>query len=255
MSDAEATRREFTLQARRMTAGRTFNAAEAVEPFVRLLGAPLPERVLDLACGPGIVTAALAAAGTAVVAFDLTDEMLAMARRRCADAGLGRVAFERGEAESLPFASGSFDGAVTRLSLHHFADPRAALAELRRTLRPGGRLVVGDIVASADPATAGLHDALETLRDPTHRRLLPETELVASLESAGFRIETLERWENRKTFSEWAAVVADARSVQPLRDVMRALAHAGVDVGTDLAAVGDEVEFTHHWRFVGAIAA
>ncbi|MGI9433056.1 MAG: class I SAM-dependent methyltransferase [Myxococcota bacterium] len=254
MSSADLTKREFTLQSRPMTEGRTFNADEAVEPFVRLLGTPLPEPVLDLACGPGIVTAAVARTGTRVVALDLTDEMLAAARRRCEAAALANVEFRAGHAEKLPFEPGSFDGAVTRLSIHHFEHPDEALSELHRVLSPEGVLVIGDIVASADAPAARLHNSLEKLRDPSHVRLLDEAELTRAVEHAGFRVDTIEAWENRKTFTEWAAVVSEARSVEPVREVMHALARAGVDAGIELASVGDEVHFTHPWRFVRAVA-
>jgi len=255
MTATDLTKREFALQAGPMTKGRSFNADEAVAPFVRLLGAPPPKRVLDVACGPGIVTAAVASAGPNVVAFDLTDEMLAAARRRCEAATLANVEFRSGNAESLPFESASFGGAVTRLSIHHFEDPAAALSEIRRVLVPGGALVVGDIIASPDVPAARLHNAIEKLRDPSHVRLLAEVELTTAIQDAGFRIEAVEPWENRKTFTEWAAVVSEARSVEPLREVMHALVLAGIDAGIGLSAADNEIHFTHHWRFVRAVAS
>ena len=73
--------------------------------------------------------------------------------------------------------------------------------------------------------------ALEKLRDPSHFRLLGETELTEAVESAGFRVDSTEAWQNRKTFTEWAAVVSAARSVEPLREVIRALALEGIHAG------------------------
>jgi ubiquinone/menaquinone biosynthesis C-methylase UbiE len=251
--DLDRTRAEFTLQAGPMTRGATFNAAAAIEPFVRLLGTPLPDRVLDLACGPGIVSAALARAGVRVVGLDATPGMLEAARARCAAEGL-EAEFREGRAEALPFPDGGFPAATTRLSLHHFETPESVLAELRRVLEHGAVLVVGDIVASDEPAEARLHDALEVLRDPSHVRLLPVAELTGALEAAGFRVEAIEAWDNPKTFSEWAAVVAEARSLGPVREVMLALAGAGVRAGVDLRVEGDEVCFVHHWRFLRAVA-
>jgi ubiquinone/menaquinone biosynthesis C-methylase UbiE len=255
MSTPEDVRREFALQSGPMARGRTFIAADAVEPFCRLLGDPPPRRVLDLACGPGIVSAAIARAVDAVVAFDLTEEMLEVARARCTAASLGNVEFRLGDAERLPFENGAFDAAVTRLSLHHFRAPHQVLAELRRVVSKGGVLVLGDIVSSEDTASAALHNALEQLRDPSHVRLLSEPDLVALVENAGFEVVAMESWENDKTFSEWAAVVSEARSVEPVREVMRALAHHGIDAGIGLSIKDGEVHFTHHWRFLSARAA
>src|SRR5262249_25246625 len=70
---------------------------------------------LDVACGPGVVTAAIARGAAAVVAFDATEQMLEKARARCAKAGLRNVEFRHGDAESLPFEEAQFDGVVTRL--------------------------------------------------------------------------------------------------------------------------------------------
>jgi ubiquinone/menaquinone biosynthesis C-methylase UbiE len=70
--------------------------------------------LLDVACGPGVVTAALAPGASSVVAFDATEEMLEKAKARCAKAGLSNVAFRSGDAENLPFKDAEFDGVVTR---------------------------------------------------------------------------------------------------------------------------------------------
>src|SRR5262249_30642716 len=94
--------------------------------------------LLDVACGPGAVTAAIAPGATSVIAFDATEQMLAKAKARCTKAGLTNVQFKCGDAESLPFADKQFDGVVTRLAVHHFANPQRALEEMFRVLRHGG---------------------------------------------------------------------------------------------------------------------
>jgi ubiquinone/menaquinone biosynthesis C-methylase UbiE len=246
-------REEFAQQADAMSRAPAFTDDRAVEPFVRLLGAPLPSPILDLACGPGIVSAALARAGAEVTGLDATPAMLDAARTRCAAQSV-TVTFHEGNAEALPFADATFSAAVTRLSIHHFAEPSAVLAELRRVLASGAALVVGDIVSSSLPQEAALHNALEHLRDPSHQRCLTEHELVAAIEAAGFAIEAIESFENPKDFEDWAAIVADARSIEPVRVVMGALADAGEQAGIALRRDGETIRFVHHWRFVRATA-
>jgi SAM-dependent methyltransferase len=124
--------------------------------------------VLDVACGPGIITVALAARAREVVAFVLTPEMLNKARQRCASAGARNVTFREGSATDLPFADNTFDCAATRLSLHHFENPGRVLDEIRRVLKPGGAFVVADVVSSEIPAKSALQNAIETIRDPSH---------------------------------------------------------------------------------------
>lgn len=100
--------------------------------------------VADLACGSGTVTAELAPHVARVIAVDNSPEMLVAAERRTA--GLGNVDLRRGDLAALPLADASCDAALLLLALTHLAEPEAALGELARILRPGGRAVVVDLL-------------------------------------------------------------------------------------------------------------
>jgi len=123
------------------------------------------ERALDVACGPGIVGAALEDAGLRVTGIDLTREMIREAMTR----GRGYL---QGDVERLPFPNGTFDVAVCRNSFHHFADPGAVLREMTRVLRRGGRVVVEDMRAPEDETKRAYHETIERLRDVAHVRTL-----------------------------------------------------------------------------------
>ena len=98
----------------------------------------------DLGCGTGQVSAALAPFVQRVVAVDGSAAMLQAARKRLH--GLGNVDLRRGEIEALPIDDGRLDAATLMLVLHHIAQPSNALAEVGRVLKPGGRLVVVDML-------------------------------------------------------------------------------------------------------------
>jgi ArsR family transcriptional regulator len=100
--------------------------------------------VADLGCGTGQVAAAIAPFVAKVVAIDRSSDMLETARRRLKD--LPNVDVRRGELEALPLQDRELDVATFLLVLHHLPDPAAALAEAARTLRPGGRLLISDML-------------------------------------------------------------------------------------------------------------
>lgn len=98
------------------------------------------QRVLDVACGTGVLARAVAdrtGPGGSVVGLDLNDGMVAVAKQKAP-----QIEWRQGRAESLPFGSGSFDAVVSQFGLMFFEDRRAALREMIRVLRPGGRMAV-----------------------------------------------------------------------------------------------------------------
>lgn len=106
---------------------------------------PSHARVLDIGCGTGTLAIAAAARGTTVTGIDPSPEMLARARSKARKAGVA-VAFDEAAAEALPFDEGRFDVVLSTVMLHHLPrkEREACLAEVRRVLRPGGRLLLVD---------------------------------------------------------------------------------------------------------------
>src|SRR4029453_7076758 len=98
----------------------------------------------DLGCGTGETSGALAPFVARVVAVDRSGDMLQAARRRLRDAQ--NVEIRRGDLEALPIDDGALDAATLLLLLHHLPDPAAVMAEARRVLKPGGRLLICDML-------------------------------------------------------------------------------------------------------------
>lgn len=112
--------------------------------FRAALGVGPRDRVLDIGCGAGQSTreAAAAAAQGSALGVDVSEELLRVARRRSAQAGLRNVAFELGDAQAHAFPAARFDLCISRFGVMFFADPAAAFANIARALRPGARLVL-----------------------------------------------------------------------------------------------------------------
>lgn len=164
------------------------------------------ERVLDVACGTGALLEAVRERwpGAAGVGVDLSLEMLAIARRRLPPA----VALVAADAGRLPFADGAFDGATCTSALHHWPEPAAALAEVARVLRPGGRLVLTDW-SDDDPRLRSFSRLLR-LFDRSHHRSYRAAEARILLETAGFRVERVRHF---RAGWVWGMMTLTARRV------------------------------------------
>ena len=117
---------------------------------IRLLGLQGHERILDIGCGTGVLTRLLASqlddtSIALVVGVDAAPKMISVARRNAGS--LSNIRFDVGVAETLPYPDASFDGAVSTFFYHHIDAElkRRSLAELRRVIKPGGRLVIVDV--------------------------------------------------------------------------------------------------------------
>ena len=112
--------------------------------------------VLDVGCGPGHLTRRLTALGFDVTGIDLDPAMI----QRATDRGGGR--YLAADAASLPFAEDAFDLVVSTLSMHHWADAHAGLAEIARVVRPEGRVLIWDLGRGA-PLHAHAPDPREAM--------------------------------------------------------------------------------------------
>jgi SAM-dependent methyltransferase len=130
--------------------------------------------------------------------------------------------------------------------------PARVISEIFRVLRPGGSFVIADVISSEVPAESELQNAIEILRDPSHVRMLPGSELTALVKEAGFAIESQTTWDKPREFEEWMGIVNDASRVPPLRAVVRALARAGASAGIGLSLDGHAIRFFHRWNLIAA---
>lgn len=157
----------------------------------RAAGALLPPElvVADLGCGTGYMARALLGRVDRLICVDRSAGMLDEARRRLGGRPEDRVEFRQGELDALPIRDGELDGALMGMVLHHLADLDGTLREVRRALRPGGRLVVLELAPHRESWMR------ETLGD----RLLglAATDVAAAMRRSGFEDLRVEDVDDR----------------------------------------------------------
>lgn len=164
----ESIRAEFTHQTESFARNRVATAAETLDVVVDLVPEDREASWIEVACGPAVISRALAAKVGRVRGIDLTPAMIEKAREEAAREGVDNVEFSVGDATALEFDDASFDGAVTRLSFHHIPAPRRVLEEMARVVRPGGWVIVSDLLTDEDADAQAWHQEIERLRDPSH---------------------------------------------------------------------------------------
>jgi len=191
-----------------------------LEALAALVDAEGQMRVLDLGCGAGHVSFAVAPRARAVAAYDLSADMLDVVARAAADRGMTNITTRQGVAEHLPFADASFDCVLSRYSAHHWRDFAAGLSEAARVLKPGGIAGFVDVISPGSPLLDTYLQGIELLRDPSHVRDYSRSEWEAALVRAGLTPGSVGAHHIRLDFAVWTERM---RTPKLQADAIRAL--------------------------------
>jgi SAM-dependent methyltransferase len=221
----DSIREEFTHQSRSFGRAAAMTSAQTLGAVVELVPEDAGTSWLDVACGPGVISRATAGRVGSVTGVDLTPAMIEEAERRAVEERVENVSFQTGDAAALPFADGSFDGAITRLSFHHIPAPGRVVMEMARVVRPGGWVVLSDIVADEDGEANAWREEIERLRDPSHWACQTPERLRGMGEAAGLTLDREELVPVDIDFDDWLArgsggaeaaeLIGDLLEVQP----------------------------------------
>ena len=202
--------------------------------LARLIELVKPQRhwqALDVATGAGHTALAFAPHVAQVIASDLTPEMLQQAAKLAADKSITNVSTQLADAEALPFADATFDLVTCRIAPHHFPDIPVFVAEVWRTLKPGGTFALVDNVAPDLETTPGFtkaelrdadfsYNAFEKIRDPSHGRALTTAEWVEIVADTGFTVAHREHQPKAMDFAAWCKNMNVASDTVPRLEAM-----------------------------------
>ncbi len=139
---------------------------EVLEQMLRMAEVRRTDRVLAVGCGPGLVACRFAADACHVTGIDLTPAFLDHARKLQVKTGLANLFWEIGDAQNLRYPDESFDIVVTRFAFHHISRRKTAFREMVRVCKPGGVILLADLVISA--RKRAVFNGIERSKDPSH---------------------------------------------------------------------------------------
>jgi SAM-dependent methyltransferase len=232
----ETTVDQFTRQADAFAAAEAIRSEEALVSLISECELQAIDDSLDVACGPGIVVCAFAEVVRTATGVDLTPAMLKKCNELADSKNLKNVSFKLGTGTDLPFDDQSFSIVTSRYAFHHFLEPARVLKEMVRVCKPGGRVVVMDMVAPNDPIKAVAFNRMEKLRDPSHVGALTLDALLACFAQQRVTILSVKPYRMNV---ELEAVLGASFPVENDRQAVRTLIIESVD--TDSMGVNSRV--------------
>lgn len=223
-----------------------------LDTVVELLELSGSERVLDVATGTGYLAMALSPHVGEVVGIDITPQMLGLAVQAARERGMDNISYLNGDVEHLPFGECGFDVVSCRFSFHHFPEPLESLSEMTRVLRPGGRLVIEDMVSSEDAAKCRYQNEMENLRDPSHIRHYRASELEQMLSWAGLKVLARAGGSSDFDLEHWLEMAAPpVETAGRIREMMQDSMEGDLS-GLNVRVGGGKIVFTYTTAIVMA---
>ncbi|OAT19154.1 SAM-dependent methyltransferase [Buttiauxella gaviniae ATCC 51604] len=196
---------QFGSQASAYLTSAVHAAGRDLERLSERLAAFPHARLLDMGCGAGHASFVASAKVKEVVAYDLSEQMLAVVNDAAQTRGINNVTTQCGYAEALPFDDCSFDIVISRYSAHHWHDVGKALREVKRVLKPGGVVIFMDVMSPGHPVLDIWLQTVEALRDTSHVRNYSSGEWLSLFNDAGLISQNLLCDRLNLEFSTWIA--------------------------------------------------
>ena len=245
MNHTDIVKGSFKIQAEKF-ASYHMSKAEYTDYLIRRIGAAGTEHALEVAAGTCICGRALAPFVKDMTCLDLTEEMLAQGKKLAAESQITNIAFQKGDAQKLPYGAETFDLVITRLSLHHFEHPEVPFREMHRVLKKGGKLVIWDMEATEEPLRE-MDDHIENMRDPSHTRILNRAELEHLFQN-GFDLQCEESTRVPVNLGSWMALTDTPADVQKeIVALMQEELAGGRRTGFFPYVKDGQIMFDHRW--------
>ena len=214
-------------------------------------------RVLDIGTGIGLLPLLLAEEGAKqVVGIDISPEMLELAeyiRLSRGSEAAARVTYRLAPAHALPFREDSFDAVTSRLVLNHVRRPERIIREIVRVLRPGGILILAELLGVDNPVKRATQNAIEERRNASHVAARGIEQYNKLLTDVGFQIEAKETASFDRELEEWMAIyLADRADAAIVREMIEAGLETDAS-GMNARRQGNSLHFDQRMYYVRAV--
>ena len=174
---------QFTKQALPFSQMAQHSNQYGLELMFEISDPQVEDKVLDVACGPGIVACEFANKVNHVTGIDITPAMIEGAKNLQRERNIDNVSWKLGDVNRLPFEDDCFSLVVTRYSFHHLIEPKQVLDEMKRVCKPNGKILIIDV--TPDKYKVEAYNHVEKLRDSSHIGALTFDELEGLMHETG----------------------------------------------------------------------
>jgi len=240
--------KQFTRTADAFTEFAVRDGPEVLAEKLEFVKPQHADLALDVACGPGAFVLALAPRVRFARGLDLTAELLRRACRLQLERNILNAAFERGEAEQLPYPDAAFDLVTCQCSLHHMPKPAVAVREMVRVMKPEGRLAVIDALSPESDSKFELHNRIESLRDPSHTLSLRLTTFLEIFEDLGLEVARQSVRRRQRSFNQWMLRAGLEPSHKRYKETRKLLEQSivGNRAGYSARVEADDIAIVHY---------
>ncbi len=250
-TNKEEIQKAFTQQAAGFGSSKmNFTKQDYLDYMVTKMAPTKTDCVLELAAGTCICGRAVAPYAKHVTCLDMTPAMLSVGKNAAEKEHLDNMSFVLGDVAELPFLDESFDIVFSRLAFHHFPDIHQPFAEMKRVLKPGGKLVIVDMEA-AEEELRQTEDEIEILRDPSHVRNRSKAELLSLYEKNGMKVDFCEITKIPVVLQNWMEHTKTPQDVQAIIiGKMEADLQGGGKTGFYPYVRDGVIQFDHRWMMM-----
>jgi ubiquinone/menaquinone biosynthesis C-methylase UbiE len=214
---------------------------QSMQMLIEMSSVSSADVVLDVACGPGLVACEFAPYAKHVTGIDITPRMIEQAEERQQEKSLTNLTWQVGDVLPLPFPDSQFSIVLTRYTFHHFLNPKAVLNEMARVCKPGGKIMIADVVQSPEKVDA--YDRLERLRDPSHVHALTFAEIDSIIAASGLaNIKTAQYKVEGELEQQLKASFPNPGDEEKIRQMFKADLECD-QMGIDVHLQGNEIHF------------